>query len=95
MTLGDVIRATREDAGISRESFASELGVSIKTIYRWEAGKREPKMDRIREIASLVRIPFQEFIAKTSNPTPPSTRAPKGPRAKRKAVNAVTETASV
>jgi transcriptional regulator with XRE-family HTH domain len=76
MTLGDVIRSSREEAGISREVFAKNLGVSTKTLYRWESGEREPKMDRIRDIASLVHVSFRDFMTKATNPTLPRMRRP-------------------
>src|SRR5437763_11407717 len=37
-----VLRALREARGITRAGWATQLGVSPKTVLRWEAGERVP-----------------------------------------------------
>ena len=36
------IRALREKAGVSQRTFATMLGVSIRTLQDWEQGRRVP-----------------------------------------------------
>ena len=78
MTIGEVIEYNREKIGMDREYFASKLGVSVKTVYRWETGRRDLKMDQIRNIASQLNVSFQEFIMATLNSTQLSPKKRKG-----------------
>jgi transcriptional regulator with XRE-family HTH domain len=57
--------------------------VAPHTVFRWEREERSPSLDVLKKMAAFSGKSVDYLI----NPTPPSTRAPKGPRAKRKAVN--------
>ncbi len=39
-TLGEFWRKLRLRAGLTQEQAASQIGVSVRTIARWEAGKK-------------------------------------------------------
>lgn len=45
----------REQAGISIEQFASEVGFSIRTVYRWEKGEAEPRKAALHVLQERVR----------------------------------------
>jgi transcriptional regulator with XRE-family HTH domain len=72
-------------AGLSLSAVADSLKTTTRTVLRWERGDYEPSASALKEMALLYKTTLDALLA---NPTPPSTRAPKGPRAKRKAVNA-------
>jgi DNA-binding transcriptional regulator YiaG len=38
---GEEIRALRNNSGLSREKFARYIGVSFRTIIRWETGQKK------------------------------------------------------
>src|SRR5215203_5119711 len=38
----DVLRALREARGVTQDGWAAQLGVSRKTVQRWEIGERVP-----------------------------------------------------
>lgn len=44
------IRTLREGLNLSQEALAHRLGVSLFTVYRWEAGKTHPNMLARREL---------------------------------------------
>lgn len=63
---GARIRTARKAAGYrNAESLAVALGVSHRTIQRWEANEGEPSIARLRQIAALTEKPLEFFI--TSN----------------------------
>lgn len=49
-----VARAIRQDAGISQQRLADELGVSRVTVTRWENGAFRPRGDTARRYAELI-----------------------------------------
>lgn len=40
--IAELIRELRERLGLSQEKFANQLGVSFKTVNRWENGHAKP-----------------------------------------------------
>lgn len=53
---GNNIRTIREMKQMSMEGFAEEVGVSVATISRWEAGKMAPKDDNKVEVAAVLGV---------------------------------------
>lgn len=43
MITGDDLAAARNRAGLSQEALAKQLGVSLKTVNNWEAGRVQPR----------------------------------------------------
>ena len=46
-------RKARKEAGIRPEKAASELGVSIATLFSWERGNSSPDADKLVLMSSL------------------------------------------
>lgn len=46
-------RQARKDAGVKPEQAASELGVSITTLFNWERGDTKPPADKLILMAKL------------------------------------------
>ena len=63
MELKDKIRLKRKSAGYSQDEFSEIIGVSSKTLQRWEAGERSPRMEEIKSIAEKLDTPIEEFIS--------------------------------
>ena len=62
-TLGEAIKCARERVGISQKALAELLGVAPQTVYRWEKGDREPKLDILKAISLKLNIPdLVQFI---------------------------------
>lgn len=50
----DTRRAIRKDLGLSGADVATELGVTVETLYRWERGQNEPTGDNLERYATLL-----------------------------------------
>lgn len=62
--LGQRIRDARRQAGFrNTEQLAVKLGVGARTVQRWETGRSEPTISRIREIAATTGKPLSFFVA--------------------------------
>lgn len=48
-------RKLRDQMGVSRRAAAAELGVSVRTLLRWELGDTEPTSDHHRKYEELLR----------------------------------------
>lgn len=53
MSLGEVIRVTRQKAFYTQEDFAQELGVALSTVNRWELGKARPNVKAMKCIKAF------------------------------------------
>jgi len=53
MTSNEIIKA-RESLKMTRKEFASKIGVSIRTVFYWEEGTRNPSKTAVILIESLV-----------------------------------------
>jgi transcriptional regulator with XRE-family HTH domain len=49
----DRLTALREERGLTRPDLADKLGVSIRTVQRWEAGHSKPFPRDIRALLNL------------------------------------------
>lgn len=52
------LRQYRESKGLSQAELASLLGVAPNTVWRWEAGEREPSRSKRREIERKTGLRF-------------------------------------
>ena len=55
-------RKARESAGVKAERAASELGVSITTLFNWERGDTAPNAGNIRDMATLYGVSADYLI---------------------------------
>ena len=64
----DEIKRLRQDAGMTQSTFASYMGVSVKTVEAWERGRTHPTGPACRLMTMLSEIdnPTMSFI-KTVN----------------------------
>jgi len=67
-TLGDQLHLARIKANLSQSEVAQKLGVSTRTVRKWEHGYACPTEDHWQVLAHLLRLDFQ--FQKTSIPTP-------------------------
>lgn len=51
LTVGELIRKARKDAGLLQADLAVRLGVSEETISRWERNVSEPSVREAKRIA--------------------------------------------
>lgn len=55
------LRRAREERGVSRFALAIALGVTERTIARWEAGQGSPSIDQAFHIADVLSVAIDEL----------------------------------
>ena len=60
---GTVIRELREKNKMTQLEFAEKLGVSDKTVSKWETGKGHPDITLLEPIAEVFKISVTELIS--------------------------------
>lgn len=58
-------RAARVNAQLSAQEAASKMNVSLRTIYSWESGDTQPKMEQLQKLAELYKVDVGLFFAQT------------------------------
>jgi transcriptional regulator with XRE-family HTH domain len=65
----------REEMGLSLAELGGLVGVDASTVYRWEAGEREPRSEKLRDWARVLGIEVAELYADPDGPLPPDASA--------------------
>ena len=60
--IGSFLKELRREKGITQEQLADELGVSGRTISRWETGSNMPDISLLVEIAEFFDVSIPEII---------------------------------
>lgn len=60
--INDVIRESRKRAGLTQEQLAEKLGVSNKTVSKWETGRSYPDLLLVPAISKELGISVTEFF---------------------------------
>jgi len=60
--VGAFLKHLRKEKGITQEKLSEELGVSGRTISRWETGKNMPDISLLVEIAEFFDVSIPEII---------------------------------
>lgn len=55
-TLGDRIRKARNEADLSKQVLADHLGVSMRTVTRWESDHVSPQHDSVVAVAAATGV---------------------------------------
>ena len=61
--IGKFIAKCRKDINITQEQLAEKLGVSNKSISRWENGKNMPDYSILKELCNTLDIDVNEFLS--------------------------------
>ena len=88
-TFAERLTKLRKRAGYRQEDFATELGVSIDTVRRWEGEKQEPRLGDLRNISRILGTPIDELVGKETegsslDATPEKTIKPHTPKSNKK-----------
>ena len=69
--IGKFICAARKQQGMTQEQLGERLGVTNKTVSRWETGKYMPDIDKLQELSAILGISINELLAgeKIEDPT--------------------------
>ena len=60
---GSFLRELRKEQEITQEQFAENLGVSARTVSRWETGSNMPDISLLADIADYYNVSIPEIIA--------------------------------
>ena len=63
MKTGSYLAALRKDAGMTQQETADRLGVSNKTISKWESGGGFPDLAILPALAALYGVPADDILA--------------------------------
>ena len=70
MTIGERIKQARKAKGLKQKELAEMLEVSNGAIQQWENGKRSPKLETIRKIASALDVDVYSLLGEPRPTTP-------------------------
>lgn len=62
MTIGEKIKAKRQEKGLTQKALGELAGIAEPTIRRYESGKLNPKMETISKIANGLGVTPAELI---------------------------------
>ena len=61
--IGRFICSIRKQQGMTQEQLGERLGVTNKTISRWETGKYMPDIDKLQELSAILGVSINELLA--------------------------------
>lgn len=59
---GGRIRSARLSAGLTQQQVADAVGVTVAQVSKWETGKRNPKTDALKKLASATGCNISDLI---------------------------------
>lgn len=59
---GDRLYNLRRDAGLSQADVAKKVGVTNKSVSKWETGASKPSTNVLRKLSSLFNISIEELL---------------------------------
>ncbi len=68
--VGNFIGSLRRERGMTQEELGERLGVTNKTVSRWETGKYMPDVDKLLELAGLLGVSVNELLSGERLETP-------------------------
>ena len=60
--VGNFLKELRKEQNLTQEQFAEQLGVSGRTVSRWETGTNMPDISLLVEIAEFYDVSISEII---------------------------------
>jgi len=63
--IGGLIRTARRKRGLTQEEFASELGIKLSRLQKWESGTNEPRftIPELRRLHKFERRLFEDLMS--------------------------------
>lgn len=71
-SLADAVRESRIELGLSQEKLAEILGIDTRTILNIEAGRGNPKFEKLYPLITYLKIPADKIFYPNSNTPQPS-----------------------
>lgn len=61
MTIGELLKKARLDAGMTQKELAEKCGMADSAIRKYESGKVIPKINTVKKIATALNVPWYEL----------------------------------
>ena len=61
-TLGERVAEARESRGLTLEQAAQRMAVKTGTLKSWEAGKTQPRPNKLQMLAGVLGVPFSWLL---------------------------------
>lgn len=66
MTVAENIRRYRRLRDMTQEELSGQIGVSLKTIQRWENGGRSPRLKDMHKLSEVLGVSSDEILGEAS-----------------------------
>lgn len=66
-TFGERLKLSRKNAGLTQSELANLIGISIKTVQRWELEQRQPRVEEIKALAKALNVSEQDLLNDNSS----------------------------
>ena len=60
--IGAFLQTLRKEKNFTQEQLAEQLGVSRRTVSRWETGSNMPDLDILMELSNLYTVDLREIL---------------------------------
>lgn len=64
MNIGTQLQTLRSQQGISQETLAADLGITLETLRKWEANITQPNMEMILKLSDHFRVTTDELMGR-------------------------------
>ncbi len=62
MNIGDKIKTIRKSRGLTQEELAQECGISKNGLWNYENGKRDPSLNILNKISSVLNVSLFDLV---------------------------------
>ena len=63
MKIGKFLQTLRKEKGMTQEQLAEQVGVSRRTVSRWETGSNVPDLDILIELSDYYSVDLREILS--------------------------------
>ncbi|MBF0991041.1 MAG: helix-turn-helix transcriptional regulator, partial [Atopobium sp.] len=60
--IGKVLQELRKEKGLTQEQLAEQMGVTRRTVSRWETGSNMPDLDILMELSDFYAVDLREIL---------------------------------
>ena len=65
--MANALRSARQACGLSREVLSERVGVSVKSIQRYEEGRQTPRVDTLYRLSAVLGVTVGDLIGGTGS----------------------------